>query len=196
MQKKTALIISLLISLGIFISSFRFANAPLELGGQVTLDAVAYEAYAVGINTVLYDINGQINYTLQADRQTQFIDDTSLLEKPFIRLYQQGSPAWNVVAETGTVLGPENNEIDNPRSMVLNGNVEVYSINEFGNRTTMTTESLDINFDDEQLSTQEIVQVDTQDISQTSVGMFADLKKDEITFLKNTQGQYEHQQSN
>ena len=100
MPKKTLFTISLIICLGIFISSFRFASTPYELGGQSTPDAVAYEAYAVGINTVLYNINGQINYTLQADRQTQFIDETNLLKKPTIRLYQNGLPTWNVVAET------------------------------------------------------------------------------------------------
>ncbi len=196
MPKKLLLTLSLVICLGIFASSYRFANKPTEFDGQLTPGAVAYEAYAVGINTVLYDITGQINYTLQADRQTQFIDDTSLLEKPFIRLYQEGSPAWNVVAETGTILAPTDSQIDNSRLMLLNGNVEVYSINDFGNRTTMTTESLNINFEDEQLSTQAPVRVDTEEISQTSIGMFADLKKDEITFLKNIQGHYEHQKPN
>lgn len=196
MSKKYLLAVSFLICLGIFVSSLRFADKTLETESELAPDALTYEAYSVGINTVLYDINGQINYTLQADRQTQFTNDTTLLEKPFIRLYQQGSPSWNVVAETGTLRKPANLDIEESRSMLLNGHVEVYSVNEFGNRTTMTTDSLNVNFDKEQLSTQEPVRVETEVISQTSIGMFADLATDEIIFHQDIQGKYEHENPN
>ena len=191
MSKIVAIAVSFALLLGIFLSSQRFVEDSTETGALLTSSALAYEAYSVGINTVLYDINGQINYTLRADRQTQFVDDTTLLEKPFIRLYQQGIPTWNVVAETGT-LG---SETEDSRSMLLNGNVEVYSVNEFGNRTVMTTESLDVDFDKEQLSTQESVLVETEMLTQTSTGMFADLATDKIVFHHNIKGSYEHQTS-
>jgi LPS export ABC transporter protein LptC len=148
----------------------------------------------LGINTVLYDISGQINYRLRAERQTQFTDETTLLEKPTIRLYQQGMPSWNVVADTGTIPQPETSETGDTRLILLNGNVRVHSENRFGNQTT--TDSLDVNIDKEQLSTLALVFVETEVISQTSTGMFADLGKDEIIFHQNTQGTYAHDKSN
>jgi LPS export ABC transporter protein LptC len=80
--------------------------------------------------------------------------------------------------------------------MLLKGDVEVYSVNEFGNRTVMSTESLDIDFDKEQLSTEQPVRVETEGLSQTSIGMFADLTKDEIVFYRDIQGTYEPEQPN
>jgi LPS export ABC transporter protein LptC len=80
--------------------------------------------------------------------------------------------------------------------MLLEGNVEVYTINEFGNRTVITTASLDVNFDKEQLLTADPVLVETEVLSQTSIGMFANLATDEIVFHQDVQGTYEPETSN
>jgi LPS export ABC transporter protein LptC len=196
MSKIALIAASLILCLGIVVGSFRFAERTIETDAQPAFNAIAYEAYSVGINTVLYDIDGQINYTLRADRQTQFFDDTTVLENPFIRLYQQGLPTWNVVAETGTIQKPQTLEEQDSRSMLLEGNVEVYTINEFGNRTVITTASLDVNFDKEQLLTADPVLVETEVLSQTSIGMFANLATDEIVFHQDVQGTYEPETSN
>ncbi len=196
-MSKTALIAALsILCLGLIIGSLRIAENTTETAALPASNAIAYEAYSVGINTVLYDINGQINYTLRADRQTQFVDDTTVLDNPFIRLYQQGSPTWNVVAKTGTVQKPQGGEEQDSRSMLLEGNVEVYSVNEFGNRTVITTASLDVDFDKEQLLTADAVLVETEVLSQTSIGMFANLATDEIVFHQDVQGTYEPETSN
>jgi len=196
MSKKAVLAVTFLLCVGVAASSLRFSSTVSPPDTAVASNALAYEAYSIGINTVLYDANGQINYTLRADRQTQFVDDTTELENPYIRLYQNAAPTWNVAADTGTIRQPTSPEQENSRSILLNGNVEVYSVNEYGNRTTMTTNSLDVNFDKEQLSTQESVLVETDVLTQTSMGMFADLIKDETVFHQDIQGTYEYENPN
>ncbi len=196
MSKKSAIGLTVLLCIGLLLSTLQFGSITEPDEAEQAIGELAYQAYAVGINTVLYDINGKISYTLSADKQTQFSDETTLLENPLIRLYQQGDPIWNVIANTGTIPQSINADSAPSRTMILNGDVQVYSLNEFGNLTVMTTDTLDVDFDQEQLSTSKPVLVKTDMITQTALGLFADLKTDKITFYENIKGQYVSKKSN
>ena len=154
--------------------------------------ALDFNAYSVGINTVIYDVNGEINYTIQADRQVQYNDDSTELDKPFVRLFQNGESRWNLLADTG-VISPESMvNSKEMRSIELSGNVEVYSLDDFGNRTVMTTQKLMLNPQLETLMTDQPVRVETSSIRQSAVGMDADLNSDEIVFHRDVRGIYEY----
>lgn len=165
------------------------SGADTEINTTATLD---FNAYSVGINTVLYDPNGQINYTLQASRQVQYNDDTTEFDKPLIRLFQEGKSKWNVVADSGIISAATIDNNNESRTIELSGNVEVYSLDQNGNRTVMTTDQLSVSPQTETLSTDRPVVVETGAIRQTATGMIANLTTDEIVFHKETRGLYEH----
>ena len=50
------------------------------------------EAYSEGINSILYDENGSISYTLRADNQIHYRDGDTRIENPLIRLFQDEIP--------------------------------------------------------------------------------------------------------
>ncbi len=154
--------------------------------------ALDFNAYSVGINTVIYDVNGEINYTIQADRQVQYNDDSTELDKPFVRLFQNGESRWNLLADTGVISSESMANSKEMRSIELSGNVEVYSLDDFGNRTVMTTQKLMLNPQLETLMTDQPVRVETSSIRQSAVGMDADLNSDEIVFHRDVRGIYEY----
>lgn len=159
-------------------------------------EELEFNAYSIGINTVIYDTEGAINYTLQANRQVQFNDDSTELDKPFVRLYQAGESNWNLVADSGIISAAEMNVARDQRTIEFRGNVEVYNLDELGNRTVMKTEKLYLNPEAETLVTDEPVVVETSSISQTAIGMIAKLKTDEIIFHREIRGIYEQPSSN
>lgn len=161
--------------------------APLELD---------YDGYSEGINTVLYDSNGKINYTLRASRQYHYKDQSSRLDEPFIRLFKDGSTHWNIVANTGHIAGVSaDSGAGHFNSIDLTGSVEVYSLDEYGNRTVLSTEFLTINPESETMETDLPVDMVTTTIKQSGIGMFANLQRDEIQFFSNNTGRYEPIQS-
>lgn len=191
MQRITYLFIPGLIAIVLFIAISSYDNvsvSPEEGNEPSTLD---YNAYSEGINTVLYDSNGVINYTLRADSQTHFNDDHTELEKPFIRLFQEGESHWNIVANSGRISADLTEDEIDDRKIELTGNVEVFSLDEFGNRTVMSTEFLELDPQNETLQTDQAVTLVTSNLQQSSIGMFADLKIDEITFHRDIRGFYE-----
>jgi len=163
------------------------SGAPLELD---------YDGYSEGINTVLYDSNGNINYTLRASRQYHYKDQSSRLDEPYIRLFKDGSSYWNIVAESGHIAGESTDSVaGNINSIDLSGDVEVYSLDEHGNRTVLSTQFLTINPESETMETDLPVDMVTTTIKQSGIGMFANLQRDEIQFFSNNTGRYEPIQS-
>ncbi len=190
MQRARLLIIPTIVTVSLFIgiSSFE-TEVPSPDSGEnaVPLD---YNAYSEGINTMLFDELGNVSYTLQANRQTTFKDKTTELENPLIRLYEEGDSRWNIVANSGRISAVASNGTSNNQSIELSGNVEVFNLDDLGNRITMTTESLTVDPELEVLSTDNRVTVVTESLQQSSTGMIARLKTDEIIFLQDIRGRY------
>ena len=63
-------------------------------------------------------------------------------------------------------------------------------MDEFGNRTVMSTEHLTIDPGREKMATDAVVRMDSPNLEQTAIGMEASLEDDLITFLRNVQGVY------
>ncbi|MCH2325249.1 MAG: LPS export ABC transporter periplasmic protein LptC [Pseudomonadales bacterium] len=191
MQRITILLIPGVIAIAIFIAISAYDNVSQNPEVSANLKVLDYNAYSEKINTVLYDSNGVINYTLRAESQTHFIDDSTELEKPFIRLFQEGESRWNIVANSGRILADLNEDNLENRMIELTGDVEVFSLDEFGNRTIMSTDFLEIDPQNETLQTNRPVTLVTSNLQQSSIGMFADLKIDEFVFHRDIRGHYE-----
>jgi len=191
MQRTGLLIVPGIIAVALFLGLNTFnplGNNPDTPSTAASLD---YNAYSEGINTILYDVDGKINYTLQAQRQVHYNDDTTELQKPFIRLFQEGDSRWNIVADSGKISSSETASNTTVDRIELVGDVRVYSLDSFGNRTLISSEFLTLNPESEILETDLSVSVVTKALEQSSIGMLANLKTDEITFLREIKGRYE-----
>ena len=89
MQRLTLLLIPGLIAIALFIGISTFESVSTRSDADPELVELDFNAYSEGINTVLYDSQGNINYTLNAVRQIHYNDDTTEFEKPFIRLFRE-----------------------------------------------------------------------------------------------------------
>ena len=162
-----------------------------EADVSITSSSLDFSAYSEGLNTILYDSQGNINYTLQAKRQVHYNNDSTELEKPFIRLYQDGDSRWNIAANLGRISAAETTDDGVLEKIELLGDVQVYSLDKFGNKTLMSTEFLTLNPKSEILETDQPVSVVTSAFQLSSIGMIAKLRTDEITFLRQIRGRYE-----
>ena len=161
-----------------------------EIGGYSASPELAFDGYSEGINTVFYNDNGEVDYTLRAIRQFHLKDQSSLLEEPLVRFFKNGISTWNIVANLGLVDG---NTADPDRLMEtiqLSGDVEVRRFDAHGNPTVLSTQRLDIDPNHETLETQDTVHMVTASITHTGQGMFADLNRDEINFHSDNSGHY------
>ena len=151
------------------------------------------EAYSEGINSILYNENGSISYTLRADNQIHYRDGDTRIENPLIRLFKDEIPRWNIIANEGLVLPilTETSAESKKEKLTLSGNVEILGLDKFGNKTFISTELLEIDPSNETLKTDRRVTYESDNIRHSSVGMFANLNEDEIRFEKNVRGFYE-----
>jgi LPS export ABC transporter protein LptC len=191
MQRIGLIIIPGIIAIALFIGINTFDSLSNESNTINSNSSLDFNAYSEGINTILYDADGNIDYTLQAERQVHYNDDTTELEKPLIRLYQDGGSRWNIVANSGKISSSQGNTGAADENIELLGDVQVYSLDEFGNRTLLSTESLTLNPETEILETDQPVSVVTSALQQSSIGMIAKLKTDEITFQSEIRGRHE-----
>ena len=194
MSKTTTISIASLITVALILNIFgksRMGYSELEEESEFITSEV--EAYSEGINSILYDKNGEISYTLRADNQTHFKDGNTKIEKPLIRLFQNKVPRWNIVANRGELMPSIKyfpSELEE-KTLKLIGNVELLGLDKFGNRIFITTELLEIDPVSETLKTDRRVEYETINIQHSSVGMFANLQDEEIVFDRNVRGFYE-----
>ena len=191
MQRIGLIIVPGVITIALFVGINSFDTLSNEADAPITSSSLDFSAYSEGINTVLYDSQGNVNYTLQAQRQVHYNDDSTELEKPFIRLYQNGDSRWNIAANSGRIPAAETSADGTVEKIELLGDVQVYSLDEFGNRMLMSTEFLTLNPESEILETDQPVSVVISALRLSSIGMTAKLRTDEITFLREIRGRYE-----
>jgi LPS export ABC transporter protein LptC len=191
MQRIGLIIVSGVIAIALFVGINTFDTLRNEADAPITSSSLDFSAYSEGINTILYDSQGNINYTLQAERQVHYNDDSTELEKPFIRLYQDGDSRWNIVANSGRISAAKTTADGTLEKIELLGDVQVYSLDKFGNKILMSSEFLTLNPESEILETDQPVSVVTSALQLSSIGMIAKLRTDEITFLREIRGRYE-----
>lgn len=151
--------------------------------------AINYDAYSNGVTSVLYDSDGNIQYTLEATEQVHYLDNTTQLQNPYVRLYQGSGARWNIVARSGRIHAAEKSE--KITRLDLSEDVELYQIDDAGNRITLETSFLSLFPETETMSTEREVTMTTNTLRQTATGMRADLQQDTLTFLAQVKGRYE-----
>ena len=94
------------------------------------------------------------------------------------------------MADTGRISSPGDAGDGAAQAIYLSGAVEVSSLDEYGNKMLMSTDYLQVDPGLEILQTSRPVTVVTNTVQQTSIGMFADLRTDEIILLDDIRGSY------
>ncbi len=150
---------------------------------------VEYDAYATGVSSVLYNADGRVEYTLEAAEQTHYLDNTTLLESPYVRLHQASGALWNIMASSGRIHAVQGG--DAIERLDLQTGVEVYQIDELGRRMSLNTEFLSVFPQTQTMSTDLAVTMVTDSLQQSATGMRADLQQDQLTFLGQVRGRYE-----
>ena len=183
------LLVSAIVLVAIFGGRRILDVPPALLPAQQPLAPLQYDAYATGVTSVLYTPSGQIEYTLDAAEQVHYLDNTTLLQSPFVRLYRTSGVLWNIVASSGRIHAAENG--DAIQRLDLQDGVELFQIDELGRRMSLTTEFLSVFPDTQSMSTDREVTMNTDSLLQTATGMRADLRQDQLTFLGQVRGRYE-----
>ncbi len=155
------------------------------------LAAITYDAYSNDVTSVLYTDQGQIEYTLEATEQVHYLDDTTHLSNPYVRLYQGDGVRWNIVARSGRILaadaGGKISRLD------LSEDVELFQIDKTGDRMTLATPFLSVFPESETMATDQEVTMTTHFLRQSAIGMRANLQQDTLTFLSEVKGRYDVQ---
>lgn len=191
MRRLSLLLIPGLIAIVVYMGLSTVESITTAGDSNPNVAALDYDGYSEGINTILYDALGNISYTLQATRQVHYNDDRTELDRPFIRLYEEGNSHWNIVADSGRISSLYDTDDNRLQAIELSGNIEVYSLDELGNRMQLTTEYLSVDPQSKTIETDEPVTLVTNRLQITSIGMHADLALDAINFKRDTEGRYE-----
>lgn len=178
-----------LLVLAIYSGRYILSSAPTivetaERGAEIT-----YDAYSAGITSVLYNAEGRIDYTLEASEQTHYLDNTTILSNPYVRLYQDSGERWNIAARSGRIHGAA--DTDNIERLDLSDEVELFQVNAAGERMTLTTGFISLFPGTETMNTDREVTMTTNALRQTAIGMHVDLRQDKLTFRSQVRGRYE-----
>ncbi len=150
---------------------------------------INYDAYSVGITSVLYNSTGRIDYTLEAGEQTHYLNNTTVLNDPYVRLYQDSGERWNIAARSGRIHAAADS--DNIERLDLSDAVELFQISATGERMTLSTGFISLFPGTETMDTDREVTMTTNTQRQTAIGMHLDLRQDKLTFRSQVRGRYE-----
>lgn len=189
MQQIRFILTAGLVAILIFSSIELFDRVTDKPEPEELISAIDYEGYSEGINTIHFNAQGKVDYTLQAIRQVSYKNAVTELEEPVIQLYGYGDSHWNITAKLGRIsassdIGKDIDRID------LIGEVEVFQLDEFGNRTVLSTDFLSVDPIQEILNTDAFVTMYSENHEQSALGMTVDLANDEYIFYQEVRGRY------
>lgn len=189
MQRIKLILIPGLIATMIFLAVDYFGQAvESPQTSEATVD-IAYNGYSEGINSVHFNEQGKIRYTMRANRQVSYIDAETELDEPYIQLYQENDSHWNIIAKSGRISAAREDLAD-VEEIILSGGVEVYQMDQHGNRTVLTTQFLTLDPAQDILSTEAAVTMVGDAFEQSAIGMLLDLDSEEYVFHQEVRGRY------
>ncbi len=203
MRKGWLLLILPCLLLLIVIDRPRLLSGSARSGDTLQLTEIAFDSWSTEIRTTRYNSEGDLEYILQAARQVHFLDETTQLEKPELRLYQASGEDWNIRAESGRIHPVTDNQPEGQSReqqagsgtgidmIELIDNVELFQNDIFGNSMMLTTSFLTMDPQRETLETDRPVLLTGDRIEQSAVGMHADLGSNTVTFFSQVRGRYE-----
>ncbi|MES3007775.1 MAG: LPS export ABC transporter periplasmic protein LptC [Pseudomonadota bacterium] len=178
-----------LLVLAIYAGRYLLSSTPALIETPGPNAEINYDAYSVGITSVLYNAEGRIDYTLEASEQTHFLDNTTVLSNPYVRLYQESGESWNITARSGRIDGVADS--DNIERLDLSENVELFQVDAAGERMTLTTGFISLYPGTETMDTDREVTMTTNSLRQTAIGMHVDLPQNKMIFRSQVRGRYE-----
>lgn len=187
-----ACFVTLTLTLGLTLFGKRKSDHP-ESDKELKPSTVDIDTYSQGINSIFYDQNGVVSYTLRAENQIHFKSGYTEIEKPLIRLFQNEMPRWNIEANQGHISNSENDSTSGleSKNLELSGSVQILGLDEFGNRMLISTEFLEVDPMNEILKTDQRVEYKMANIQHSAAGMIANLQDEEIIFREDVRGSYE-----
>jgi len=151
---------------------------------------IHYDAWSTGVTSVLYDREGNVEYTLEADRQVHYLNDTTELVNPSLQLQQDHGSNWNITARSGRIHGAaQGGRIER---LDLSDQVVVDQVSLNGEQMRLNTAFLSIYPTSETMDTDQEVTLTSDYLRQTAVGMRGNLNQDTLTFLSQVRGNYDN----
>ena len=189
MQRVKLIIVPSLLAIMIFLAVDYFDQAVVGPQSPEPIVDIAYNGYSEGINSVHYDEQGKVKYTMRANRQVSYVDAETTLEEPLIQLYQENDSRWNIIANSGRISAAREDAND-VEEIILSGEVEVTQMDRNGNRTVLVTEILSLEPAQDILTTDATVTMVGGTFEQSAVGMRVNLASEEYVFHQNVRGRY------
>jgi len=151
---------------------------------------ISYDAWSMGVTSVLYDSEGKVEYTLEADRQVHYLNDTTELVNPRLQMSQDNGSNWNITARSGRIHGAaQGGRIER---LDLSDQVVVDQALLSGEQVRLNTAFLSIYPTSETMNTDQEVTLTSDYLRQTAVGMHGNLNQNTLTFLSQVRGNYDN----
>ena len=189
MQRVKFILIPGILAVLVFLGIDFFTQTREATNTPAPVSAINYTGYSEGINSVHFDERGRIRYTLRANRQISYVEAETALEEPFIQLYQENDSRWNIVARSGKIFAGSQKG-DTIEEIILDGDVEVYQLDDSGNRTVLLTQTLSVEPARDVLTTEATVSMIGEDFEQSATGMRVNLDTEEYIFYRDVRGSY------
>jgi len=151
---------------------------------------ISYDAWSTGITSVLYDSEGKLEYTLEADRQVHYLNDTTELVNPRLQLQQENGSNWHITARSGRIHGATGG--GRIERLDLSDQVVVDQTAASGEQMQLNTAFLSIYPTSETMDTSQEVTLTSDFLRQTAVGMRGNLNQNTLTFLSRVSGNYDN----
>ena len=190
MQRINFIVIPGLLAIMVFLAVDYFNRVVESPQTREPTVEIAFNGYSEGINSVHFDEQGKIRYTMQADRQVSYVDADTMLEEPNIQLYQDNDSRWNIMARSGRISATQEG-LGDVEQIILSGEVEVYQQDRYGNSSVLATEILSFEPAQDILTSEVAVTLIGETFEQSAVGMRVDLDSEEYVFHQQVRGRYE-----
>ncbi len=171
---------ALLAALGYWnINPESFIDQPQTVAADTAIDF-----YVVNPRTQQFQTDGQLDYSLKADKLEHIkTSDITLLDKPDLLLYRNNEQPWHVQSLLGEV-SPKGEQVE------LIDNVRIERPDAQGRPTLLTTSRLSVFPDKEYAQTQQAVRIEAANGVTTAKGMKAYLNEGRMLLLSNVRGQH------
>lgn len=194
-RKSIALTLTVMVVSALFYRSMQQDPSTVVDPSVLGDEAPLHDSFARNIHTSLYNSEGYLQYTVQADHQMTYGNNLSELTAPVIRLFEDAILHWDISADQGRIHG-DSESISGIRQMELINRVNVVRSDRSGFLMRMQTGYLLVEPDREILRTNQRVYIDGDGFALQATGMIADLAQDRLTFLSDLEGRYDDRRSN
>ncbi|MAA72560.1 MAG: LPS export ABC transporter periplasmic protein LptC [Bermanella sp.] len=160
-------------------------QASIEIVAQDLIDQEP-DYIIESFNAQSYGEGGELSQQVTAHKATHYPgDDSTILEKPSMILYEAGVPKWGVRSVSGRFL--------KQTSITLAGGVIIVPLNPAGGDFSLTTDSLDIDLASQMADTDDDVVIESDTSELLATGMTILLDQQFVKFKSHVRGRHDPQ---